>query len=83
MRAEIIKVGNSRGLRIPKAILEQCGFETSVNLEISDHRLIVTPYKDVRPGWGEAFKLMAQKGDDDLLDEDIRVTSWDAEEWQW
>ena len=30
MRVEIIRIGNSKGLRIPKAVLEQCGIKTAV-----------------------------------------------------
>ena len=53
MRAEIIRIGNSRGLRIPKAVLKQCGMKHAVNLEVTDHALIVTPCEDIRSGWND------------------------------
>lgn len=83
MRSEIIKIGNSRGLRIPKAILEQCGLEKMVNISVKEHSLIITPYEEPRKGWEQAFQLMAQQKDDTLLDSDLPPHSWDEEEWQW
>ncbi len=83
MRAEIIQIGNSKGLRIPKAILEQCEIKDSVDLSVEDHTLIVKPYKGVRAGWEKSFQLMAEKGDDVLLDEEEFSSVWDEEEWQW
>jgi len=41
MKAAIIPIGNSLGLRIPKPILKQCGFEKEVELEVQDKRLII------------------------------------------
>lgn len=83
MRAEIIRIGNSRGLRIPKAVLEQCGMKTAVDLRVQDHSLIVTPYEEVRAGWEKSFQLMAKNKDDALLDEEALLHSWDEDEWQW
>jgi antitoxin MazE len=83
MRAEIIRIGNSRGLRIPKAVLEQCGMKRAVNLEITDHSLIITPCEETRSGWTKAFELMAKNKDDELLDTDSVTHSWDHAEWQW
>jgi len=83
MRAEIIRIGNSRGLRIPKAVLEQCGMKTAVDLRVEDHSLIVTPYEEVRAGWEKSFQLMAKNKDDTLLDDGVLSHSWDEDEWQW
>jgi antitoxin MazE len=83
MRAEIIRIGNSRGLRIPKAVLEQCGMKRAVNLQVTDHTLIVTPCEETRAGWSEAFQLMDANNEDLLLDTDSMAHSWDDEEWQW
>ena len=83
MRAEIIRIGNSRGLRIPKSILDQCGFRQSVNLNIVDHSLVVTPCSDLKVGWSEAFQRMASHQDDSFLDDESASLSSDDEEWQW
>lgn len=83
MHAEIIKIGNSRGLRIPKAFLEECKIKNIVNLTVKNHSLVITPYEDIREGWEENFKAMAENKDDYLLDEDDIDNSLDTEEWKW
>lgn len=58
MKIDIIKIGNSQGIRIPKTIMEQCGFSESVEIEIKDGNLVLKPAQ-IRVGWAESFKLMA------------------------
>jgi antitoxin MazE len=83
MRARVIKIGNSQGLRIPKPILEQTGIIDDVEIEVEKNQIIIRPIKNVRDGWDVAFKNMGEKGDDEpILDEKISH-SWDEEEWQW
>ena len=83
MRARVIKIGNSQGLRIPKPILEQTGIMNDVEIEVEKNQIIIRPIKNVREGWDAAFKIMGGKGDDEpILDENISH-SWDEEEWQW
>lgn len=85
MKAKIIKIGNSQGIRIPKVILEQSGLQDEVELEVKDNQLIIRPKRSIRQGWKVAFRLMAEKRDDQLLDEDSISTqsNWDKEEWEW
>jgi len=84
MKANIIRIGNSKGLRLPKAILKQCRLEGAVELEIEDNRLIIRPVEAPRSGWEKAFTDMAKKGDDTLLDWDAQAaTEWDKSEWRW
>jgi len=64
MRTRIIRIGNSRGIRIPRAVLEQCGFEDEAVLEVERGRLIVRPAPHPREGWDRAFAAMARRGDD-------------------
>lgn len=80
----VINIGNSRGIRIPKILLDQLGFEEEVELAIRRNQLIVRPVRRPRRGWDEQFALMAERGDDRLLDEGAAsFTRWDAEEWEW
>jgi len=81
MKIDIIPIGNSRGIRIPKSLLEQCGFGKSAQVEIEDNHLLITPVAQARDGWEEAFKAMAAKNDDQLLD--TPATAFDEGEWQW
>jgi antitoxin MazE len=55
MKTKIIQIGNSQGIRISKTIIEQCGFANSVEMEIVDGSLVLTPTKQVREGWEKSF----------------------------
>lgn len=84
MKASIIKIGNSHGIRIPKPILAQCGFEDEVEFSVQNNALIIKPLKSSRKGWDDAFKKMAANGDDQLLDSEARFSNeWDESEWEW
>lgn len=84
MKAHIIRIGNSRGLRLPKALLAQCRLDDAVEIEVEDNRLIIRSARTTRAGWDRAFAAMAGHGDDALLDRDTRKpTDWDKTEWRW
>ena len=84
MRTSIIRIGNSLGIRIPKVLLDQCRLGGSVELEVKDDHLVVRPIRKPRGGWDEAFRRMAQHGDDALLDRGaLSQTEWDRTEWKW
>lgn len=67
MQMDIIKIGNSKGIRLPQTVLKQCGIESKVELEIQDDYIIIKPVKTPRQGWAEAFKLMHKNNDDSML----------------
>jgi antitoxin MazE len=83
MRARVIKIGNSQGLRIPKPILEQTGIMDDVEIEVEKNQIIIRPVKNAREGWDAAFKKMSEQGDDELLLVDNIANAWDEDEWQW
>jgi antitoxin MazE len=84
MLTKIVPIGNSRGIRIPKAMLQQCGFGEEVELQAKGGALILRPVKTARAGWADAFGQMAATEDDHLVHEDApTATRFDAEEWQW
>ena len=78
MRARVIKIGNSQGLRIPKPILEQTGIMDDVEIEVEKNRIIIRPVKNIREGWDAAFKSMGEKGDDELI-----IDDGISNVWQW
>jgi antitoxin MazE len=82
MRARIIRVGNSHGIRIPKPLLEQCGLSGDVEIGVSKGSLVIRSAKRPRAGWAEAFQAMAERGDDRLLDPET-ATTWDRNEREW
>lgn len=84
MKTALIRIGNSRGIRIPKVLLEQCRFNDEVELEHRHDHLVIRPVTLTRHGWDEAFRKMGKHGHDALLDEEfLSATQWDATEWEW
>jgi antitoxin MazE len=84
MRARVVKIGNSQGVRIPKPLLEQTGIIGDVELEVDQNQIIIRPVLNPRAGWDDAFIAMAEDNDDVLLDGEASLThSWDDQEWQW
>ena len=81
MQTDVVKIGNSKGIRIPAVILKECSISDKVEMEVKDGKIIIAPASKPRKGWAEQFKEMAKNGDDKLLigdNEDI-----DSEEWIW
>ena len=82
MRTRIIQIGNSRGIRIPKPLLEQVGLRDTVQIRAEKGRLVIQPEKKLREGWAEAFQLMANSGDDRLI-LDNQANAFDTKGWKW
>ena len=82
IRTRIVKIGNSRGIRIPKVIIDQVGLEGEVEISVQSDHLIIRPGSSPRTNWDEQFRAMAERGDDQLLDAPT-PTQWDRDEWQW
>jgi antitoxin MazE len=83
MRTELVRIGNSRGIRIPKPIIEQCGFGEKVELRVENHRLIVSPQRAPRQGWEETFRAAGPAVEDELLLEGAGANEFDRKEWKW
>ena len=84
MKASIIQIGNSRGVRIPKAFLDQAGLCDDVEIEVRGSEIVVRTVRRAREGWREAFRRLAKNGDDALLDAEApALSSWDEQEWEW
>ena len=81
-RARIVRVGNSRGLRLPKALLEQAQLTDEVELHAEPGRLVVTAVREPRTGWEDAAKRMRASNDDQLLYEPT-PTRFDTEDLMW
>jgi antitoxin MazE len=84
MKTRIVRIGNSKGIRIPKPILEQTGLQGEVEILVDNNSLVIRPIKKPREGWAQAFQEMARRGQNVLLDPDVpSLPSWDEEEWEW
>jgi antitoxin MazE len=81
MKAQIIRIGNSQGIRIPKALLEESGIKGEVELVLADEGILIRAGKRPRASWDAIFAALAENDDDDA---GMKVrTSFEAEEWQW
>jgi antitoxin MazE len=83
MKVELVRIGNSRGIRIPKPLIEQCGFGDSVELRVEKDCLIIFANSSPRQGWEKAFKGSDARTDDQPLLEPIAPNDFDRNEWQW
>ena len=82
MLISVVQIGNSKGIRLPKKILEQCEINDKIDMEVVDKEIILKAIKNnPRDGWREKFKSMAENGDDVLvIDEKIGL---DMNNWEW
>lgn len=71
MNVPIVKIGNSRGIRIPKNLLDRYELGKTVELELKDDCIVLKPTSSVRQDWGAAFKEMAAQEDDMLVMPDL------------
>lgn len=84
MRARLVRIGNARGIRIPKRLLDQAGLKGEVDLEAREGRLVISPVRKARDGWGRAFAATAARKDDrPVHGECLTASVWDEEEWEW
>jgi antitoxin MazE len=83
IKTELVRIGNSRGIRIPKPIIEQCGLGDTVQLRIENDCLVIVPERNPRHGWKEAFQAAGAAREDELLLEDSRPSEFDRKEWKW
>ena len=84
MKARIVRIGNSRGVRIPKPILEQTGLHGEVDISAEKDAVVIRPAARPRAGWAAAFRAMAARGDDRLIDDaGPTLSTWDEDGWEW
>jgi antitoxin MazE len=81
-KTRIVRIGNSRGIRIPKTLLEEAELPDEVELHAEPGRLVVEAVRHPRKGWATAARRMRAASDNRLLDEPT-ATRFDREEWEW
>lgn len=82
MRTHVIPIGNSKGIRIPRALLELCHIRNAVDLNVQGEVISIRPIRRrPRVGWEEAFQKMHENRDDQLLIGD--AIDLDFEQWEW
>ncbi len=87
IKTRLIQIGNSRGFRIPKAILDEAGLTDEVTIEVQADSLIIRPIHPAhspRQGWEDAARQMVASGDDRVwADDGTSLSTWDKDEWEW
>ena len=79
MKSMLVRIGNSRGIRLPKALIEEAGLTGEVDIHAEPGRIIVTAVTSPRKGWAES---VAANPPDGLLDKPT-PTDFDEREWDW
>ncbi len=81
MKVDIIPIGNSKGIRISKPLLEQCGCTESVDIKVENNSFVLRNVSEPRKGWDDTFRAMAENGDHALVD--LPATFFDEQQWEW
>ncbi len=82
--AQLIQIGNSRGIRIPKPLIESAALDgCELELKVVSEGLLIAPESKNRRGWRAAFEAMHQEGDDAMLMVAEQTTAFDDGDWEW
>jgi antitoxin MazE len=81
-KSHLVRIGNSRGVRIPKLWIEQLGLTDEVEMAVQADQLVIRSSHHPRQGWEEQFRLMHERGDDRPVEE-FPTSAWDEHEWEW
>lgn len=81
MEVSVIKIGNSKGIRLSKTLLDKYNIQDSVEVILEKGQIVIKPLSRPRKDWEKAFKKMAENGDDRLLINDV-FDDENLEEWK-
>ncbi len=81
----LIRIGNSQGIRIPKAVIEQARLENKqLEFKIIDDGLLIQPVKNNREGWKEQFDKALESQESSKADQEwLDAPLVDEEDWEW
>ena len=82
MRSALTRIGNSRGVRIPKPLIAQCGLGDVVELRVTPEGLVIAPHRPPRHGWKQAF-ASARGSREQMLLNSVPQNVFDNEQWTW
>jgi antitoxin MazE len=85
MRAKLVRIGNSRGIRLPKAVIEEANLGDEVELKVKKGEIVISRVRKVREGWAEDAKLMVERGGTGLVwpEAEKYLTDFERNEWYW
>jgi len=82
VKTRLIRIGNSRGVRLPKPVIEEAGLEEQVELQVRGGAVVIRSRRRPRSGWAEAARRMRDLDEDRLLDKPTS-TRFDENDWRW
>ncbi len=82
MKTRLVRIGNSRGIRLPKPIIEEAGLTDEVEVRVREGAIIIAPLVAPRSGWAQAAKHLRERDEDRLLNPPT-PTHFDEQEWEW
>lgn len=83
MKALIRKIGNSKGIILPKEVIERCKLQGEVEITVSDDQIVIKAISSKRSSWEASFKKAEGKDEGVLENADLIQNEWDKEEWKW
>lgn len=78
MLVNLIRIGNSKGVRLPKAVIEQAGLKDEIEMEVKDGKVVLSSTRSRRAGWETAAKACHDAGHDDLGDWDATLNDFEG-----
>jgi antitoxin MazE len=82
MHTKIVQIGTSKGVRLPKYLLEKYHLTDDVNIEDTEEGILITPSDhEARSGWKANFKKAAKENTDISIE--LPKSDWDNTEWEW
>lgn len=82
MKTRLVRIGNSRGVRLRKPLIQEAGLSEEVELRVRQGSIVILPRAGVRSGWAEAAQAIRKRSEDHLVDE-APPTRFDSKEWAW
>ena len=81
MKALLVRIGNSRGVRLPKAVIDEVGLTDEIDLRVENQCVVIAPVRSPRVGWANAARRLRAESKG-MLD-NYTPTRFDEAEWQW
>jgi antitoxin MazE len=82
VKARLIRIGNSRGVRLPKPVIEEAGLQEEVDVRVQEGAVVITSPVRARVGWARAAQTLRARNEDRMLDRPS-ATRFDEKEWRW
>jgi len=82
LKAKLVRIGNSRGVRIPKPLIEQANLTDDVDLQVRGASIVISSEATPRKGWAQAAQELHRRGGDEMAFP-VANTKFDLDEWQW